>query len=532
MTLATIMVFAVTANLWAVRPPAPPPAPTVDLQKVPAELPFACEPLSLADVLREAAENNPQLESAELDVEIAEASILEALGAFDLTVTANANFSVQEQPQRGSQFAFQRGTRSGGFGFGFERRLETGGQISLTLDTQKARLTQPLDVTNPAGGSQVLQAFSVRPTLSITHPLLQGVGLKVNRAQVHKAELATTSAEADRLDVAQDLARSVVVGYWKVLYAHRNWNNRQRSLDSANRQLQRTEVLVRKGRKSQLDRKAVQQAVAAREAELYKAETAVLDASLELRALMGQRPSSAKTLGVFPVTDPEVQPRDIDIAREVERTLSNHPKIRGAELRIASRQIDEKVAANNRLPRLDAGLSLTPQGRAIDTAGDPTTGAPGSRATWGEAFGNMFDSTGFADWTVQGDITLRWDVRNRQAKGAYQRAERSRKQAEVELEALRQGLEVDVIRAANRVRTASKVMDAAQLSHELARENLEAEETKLQAGRASAYDVLLRLEDADEAATEALRARTDYLEALVELQALNGEILPAYGLEA
>ena len=75
-------------------------------------------------------------------------------------------------------------------------------------------------------------------------------------------------------------------------------------------------------------------------------------------------------------------------------------------------------------------------------------------------------------------------------------------------------------------------MLAAELSHELARENLEAEETKLQAGRASAYDVLLRLEDADEAATEALRARTDYLEALVELQALNGEILPVYGLDA
>lgn len=534
MTGAFFIAWALSGQMVAIQPPPPPPAPSVVETADDGSLPFGCEALSLSDALREAAQNNPQLESVQLDAEIAEAAVLEALGAFDLTLTANTSLSVQETPQRGSQVTFQRGTRSWGLGVGVERKLETGGTVSLSLDTRRARLQQPLDLTNPDAGSQSISAYAVTPTLRLTHPLLRGMGLKVNRAQVHKAKIATTAAEAQTLAVAQDLARSVVVAYWRVLYAHRDWNNRRRSLASAQQQLQRTDLLVRKGRKSKLDSKAVEQAVAQREAAMFRAETALLDASLELRTLMGQRPSSASRLGILPTTDPEVRGRDIDVGAEVERALSSHPALRGAELQIASRQIDTKVATNGRLPQLDAGLSFTPQGRAIDTVANPAAGTPASTASWGEAFGNITQDGGggLADWSVQGQITLRWDVRNRRARGALQQAELGLEQAELALESVRQDLEVQVIRAANRVRTASKVMRAAELSHELAVENLGAEEIKLGAGRATAYDVLLRLDDADEAATEALRARTDYLEALVELQALNGEILPAYGLEA
>lgn len=533
MTVTTLIALALGGPLAVLAPPAP-EAPAAEVAQASEQLPFACEPLSLSDALREAAENNPQLDAVRIDVDIAEAAVLEALGAFDLTVTANTSFSVAETPQRGSQVAFVRGTRSRGAGVGLERKLETGGTVSLSLQTERTRLQQPVDLTNPATGSQMISAYGVTPTLEVSHPLLRGVGLKVNRAQVHKAEIATTAAEAQRLDVAQDLTRSVVVAYWQVLFAQRDWTNRRRSLESAQHQLKRTDVLVRKGRKSKLDSKAVEQAVAEREASLYRAETALLDASLELRKLMGQRASSAKHLGVMPTTDPEVRARDIDIGAEIQRALAANPKLRGVELQIASRRIDERVAANNRLPQLDAGVSFTPRGRAIDTVANPASGERGSSASWGEAFGNVFDPGPgvLADWSVQGQLSLRWDVRNRQAKGAMQQAELGRKRAELDLETLRQDIEVQVIRAANRVRTAGKVMRAAELSHELALENLGAEEIKLSAGRATAYDVLLRLDDADEAATDSLRARTDYLEALVELQALNGEILPAYGLEA
>jgi outer membrane protein TolC len=87
-----------------------------------------------------------------------------------------------------------------------------------------------------------------------------------------------------------------------------------------------------------------------------------------------------------------------------------------------------------------------------------------------------------------------------------------------------------VISAANKLRTTGKMIEVAELSRELAEDNLAAEQTRFDLGRATNYDVLLRLDEVDEASKNSLRAQIDYLEALADLQALTGEILPAYGL--
>jgi outer membrane protein TolC len=101
----------------------------------------------------------------------------------------------------------------------------------------------------------------------------------------------------------------------------------------------------------------------------------------------------------------------------------------------------------------------------------------------------------------------------------------------VQLNQARQTVAAGVIRAANALRTAAKVMDVSQISLELAKENLLAEAARFEVGRSTNYDVLLRLDQVDLAAAQALNAQITYLKALVQLQALNGEILPAYGID-
>jgi outer membrane protein TolC len=74
------------------------------------------------------------------------------------------------------------------------------------------------------------------------------------------------------------------------------------------------------------------------------------------------------------------------------------------------------------------------------------------------------------------------------------------------------------------------VVEVAEVSLDLAIENLEAEQARFDVGRATNFDVLERLDAIDTAAAAALNAQIAYLKALAQLQALNGEILPAYGL--
>jgi outer membrane protein TolC len=497
--------------------------------------PFPSEDLELSEVLKSSINENLALRGNLVDVEINEARVMAALGAYDVFLLAGVNASVSETPRRGSQIVFLTGSRTLGGNVGFRRKLETGGTIQLQFNFNR-RVDNQLNPFNPSVGAFSLSQYVVQPSLTINQPLLQNAGLRVNRADINKAKIAVTQAEALRLVNAQNLVRDIVSSYWDVLFAHRDLANKRRSVELAKQQLDRTNALVAAGRQSPVEAKAVEQALAARESDVLTAENALLDRSLTLRQHMGQEFASRKVLGVLPATDPEVVPREINTQAEIDRALAQNPQLRQLELALASGRIDELVAANRRLPLLDFSASFTPQGRSIDTIPDPSTGSPGTQASWAEAFKNMFNDDPIADglladWTLTGALTLTWDVQNRGPKGNHEVARLNIKKAEINLATSRQQITTGIIRAAYSVRTTAKVMDTAQVSLDLSLQNLAAEQARFEVGRSTNFDVLLRLDEVDKAQAAALSAQVAYLKALVQLQALNGEILPAYGLD-
>lgn len=542
--LALALIFAPeTAPTPAQSPKPASPAETASQAKRPTSLaleqdyepPFASDELTLSAVLEEAARTNLDLTLGEVDIKISEASILASLGAYDLIFTAGLNGQVSESPQRGSQVAFALGSRSLSGNAGLSRKFITGGTISLSLTGTRALSDQPVNFFDASAGATTLAQYSVVPTLQLSHPLLRGAGIKVNRADINKAKIATNQAEAALLITAQGLARDIISAYWDVLFAHRDLANKRRSSKQVQRQLERTNALVAAGRLSPVDAKSVEQAIAAREADVLNAEFALLDTSLTLRTLMGQEFAERDVLGVLPRTDPVVHTRAVNISEEIQQALSANPQIRQLELGLASRRIDEMVAANARLPQLDAAINFTPQGRSVDSLPSPSTGASGSQGSWGEAFRNIFvEDVGrdglIADWTLGGSLSLTWDIRNRGARGRHQISELQVQRTEIQLVQTRQQIAAGVIRAAHSLRTAGKTIEVAQISLDLANDNLVAEEARFQVGRSTNYDVLQRLDEVDTAAADALSAQVNYLKALAALQAFTGEILPAYGL--
>ncbi|HWB78386.1 MAG TPA: TolC family protein [Nannocystaceae bacterium] len=519
--------------------PAVDPLPTIDA-RLPAdyEPPFPSEPLQLSDVLQQALHDNIDLASNAVDVSITEANVLTALGAYDVFLTAGVTGSVAKTPQRGSQFTITTGQRQIGANVGFQRKLETGGTISLRIDVTRQQQDQATNFLNANAASITLSTYRIAPTLTLTHPLLKGAGIKVNRAQIDKAKLAGSQAEATRQVTAQNLIRDLISAYWDVLFAHRDLQNKRNSVELAKRQLERTNALVAAGRLSPVDAKAVEQSLATRESDVITAEYNLLDKSLTLRTAMGQDFAKAHDYGVLPTTDPIVDPRPVNVSAEVDRALKQNPQLRQLDFAIASGRIDEMVAANARLPQLDFSTTFSPQGRSVDKAGNAASGDPGRQGNWGEAFKNFFnerdqiaDKGLLADWQLTGSLSLTWDVQNRTPKGNHQAAKLQIKKAEVNLQKARQTVASSVIRAANSLRTTGKVMDVAQVSVDLAKDNLAAEQARFEVGRSTNYDVLLRLDELDKAQSAALSAQVNYLKALAQLQALNGEILPAYGLD-
>lgn len=501
------------------------------------EPPFELEALTLSESIEIALEDNLDLRQRVVDVEVSEAQVMAAMGAYDVVITAGVRGSFNRQTPRGSAFVFATGSQNLGGYLGVSRALETGGNVSLTLDLDRTLTDQPISFFNPAAGSARLAEYVVAPTLQVTHPLLKGLGIKVNRAQIERARLATSQARATEQQQAQQLVRDLVSAYWDVLYAIRDLENKKKAVELEQQQLERTEAQVSAGRLSAVEAKAVEQSLATRENEVLLAENALLDASMNLRIFLGQDFIDRDVLGIDPKTSPEYfQPRAIDVQKEIEIALQRNPQVRQLELALASKRIDELEAANQRLPQLDFTGSFAPRGRSVDTAPNAQAGLPAEQGGWGEAFRNFISDDVqrdglFADFTVRGQLDLTWNVQNRAARGNHERVMVEVRQAEINLKQTQQTIASSVIRASQSMRTAIKRIDVADLSVELAEDNLEAEQARFDVGRSTNYDVLLRLDELNQAKQEALNARLDYVKALLDLQALNGEILPAYGLD-
>jgi len=535
--------FALTLNLSAPGAPGettPPtsPEPTKGFQGAFDE-PFELEPLMLSEVLSNAIETNIDLRSRVIDVEISETQVLAGLGAYDLIMTAGVRGRLSKVTPRGSAFVFSTGSESLGAYLGFSRALESGGTISLQFDFDRTLTAQPRNFFGAAAassGTVELAEYVVAPTLNISHPLLRGLGLKVNRANIDRARLAASQARANEHLIAQQTVRDVVRAYWDVLYAIRDLENRHKAVDLAERQLELTRAQVAAGRLSAVEAKAVEQSLAVRENEVIVAEDSLLTSSISLRTLMGESLSGGSTLGINPTTAPDYfEPRAIDVDEEIERALANNPQARQLELALASNRIDELEAANQRLPQLDFSGSFNARGRSVDTAAVSETGTPAAQGSWSEAFGNFInEDVGndglFADFTLSGQLDLQWDIRNRTAKANHQRARIQIALAELNLQKTQQALASQVIQAARSMRSALKRIDVSDLSVELSESNLEAERARFSAGTATNYDVLSRIDELNRARQDALNARLDYVRGLLEIQTLNGEILPAYGI--
>jgi len=556
-SLSALLVIAQLAWAPPSQPDSPPPAvegpapsgpvydPNADASTLReqvfgagGELPYQIERLQLSEVLQIAIDENIELQSRVVAIEISEAQVLAATGAFDVVITAGVAAQITRQKPRGSQFLFSTGSRSITGYLGVARPLETGGRISLDINLSRTLTDQPISPFAPELGSATLAQYRIRPTLTFQHPLLRGMGLKVNRAAIDRARLARSSAEADELVYAQNLVRDIISAYWDVLAAQRDLENRRQSVELAKEQLARTEAQVRAGRLAAVEAKAVEQSLAQRETDVLLAENLLLDTSLRLRTLMGQEFAGREILGVEPGTDPveSIRPEPIDVQVEIDRALAANPAVRQLEIALASRRIDEIEAANQRLPQLDFTGTFSPEGRSVDTRPDPSTGEPGSTGSWGEAFrnfgtDNVAEDGLFAEYTVTGALDLTWSVQNRTAKGNHQRVLAEIRQAELNLKSVRQSTATQVISASNKLRSAAKQIELAQISIELAQQNLAAEQARFDVGRSTNYDVLFRIDELLTAQTTLLRAGLDYLRAKAELQALTGEILPAYGLD-
>ena len=469
------------------------------------------QPLTLMQAIEQAVKANPDLRRERIAIDVADAQLEAARGAFDFLLNSNLTFSQRTTPPLNSQDV------QGGFNntldleLGLARQLETGGGVSFGVRNIGSDTNNRLQCGTLAGVATDCTIYSSTVELGFNHPLLRGFGSEIAQANVRRQRVQKDQALLNRQMQAANVVRDVVNTYWGLSYATQDLAIRRSAVELAREQLRVTQAQIDVGRLAPVDAAAVERAIGERMQEVLVSEQELLFRTLELRRLFGQ--GGDPGMQVYGANDaPQANPREVDVAGELSRAIESNPQLRAIHLGMKLTEIDLEVARSTLRPRLDFLGQV---------------GATGRRRELPAAIAQAF---GLDDMTWSAGLQFEMPLENRTAKGQERVARLASERSRLDTGDLEQEIRNQVVRLTSVISTSSKRVDLAKATVGFATQNLEAEKARFSVGRSTNNDVLLRQQELKNTEIQVVRATVDLLVGETSLAALTGEILERYRL--
>ena len=334
-------------------------------------------------------------------------------------------------------------------------------------------------------------------SMNLRQPLLRGAGWDVNMAPLRQARI---SAEVSRLQEEQAVANLVD----QITYAYRNLIQAQERLELARMGLERSrqlldtnQLLIEAGRMAAADIVQTQSDVANQEVALLETERALTASRAQLLSLLALDPNTP----IRAIDTVDVQPVEIDEDTAVAFAMANRTDIQVQKLGLEQVEMSERLARNNRL--WDVSLSAGFDRYSTDSGGRDV----GSH------------SVGLQLNIPLGDFSGRRNVMAAQA---------SVHSAQLRYEGNLERVERQIRDAVAEVASRWRQLEAALRAKDLAARSLELHNERLQAGRASNFEVLSLQSTLRNADAQALSARIAYANALTALDQQLGRTLETW----
>lgn len=475
--------------------------------------------VTLPDLLQLAVREAPALQSARIDVAIAEARIQQTWARHDWLIggqlAVNRATSRFATPTTEGLTAISDATEttvSGGVSL--TRLLSTGGTFSLNAGTSYDKSTSKVTV----GGMRVQDAdedvkiWGASVTGSLTQPLLRGYGSNLYDADERRQTLSRdANVLAARLSAIRTV-QAVISAYWDLVLAERSVAITQASLDLARERLRVTQIGADGGKIPRSEIPAVLQIIATREEDVLTGELNVVARSIDLRRAVGMK-IGAGELALKVATDLDAKDEPLDLGALVDRAYAASPELAQLGKQDASVAIDVMVAENGLLPQLDAALTIGPTG-----TDDTFQGA------WKDLV--KFNSLG-----ISGTLTFQQGLSRDLAKGQIREARENRRKITVTGADVRAQLAQGMATSVAQLELARRRVVLSQRAIDLANENIKIETDRFNLGKSTNFDVLNRQEDLRQAELRKTQALIDGHKAELVIQALTGDILPMYGIK-
>jgi HAE1 family hydrophobic/amphiphilic exporter-1 len=500
--------------------------------------------LTLRDAVTKALENNREIEIERINTQINGFDLQAARGAYDPTLATSVYYQRQTLPVASILAGGENGrlqtTEFTGTTMLTQRLPWQGGRVNVSFDQSRSSNQNLFNALNPQ--------FNSRLAVELTQPLFRNRRIDAERRQLRIASRRLDLSDSLFRQRAIEIIAGVERAYWDLVFARRDAEIKQESVELARTQLEHNERLVKQGALAPADVVSARVEIERRTDEAEAAVEAIQRAENALKGLIlpvgGNEEWNA---ALIPAEQPALRndaPLPIDDAMRL--AFHNRPEMEQYRLRGELNKIDVEYYRDRAKPQIDLitsygtyGLSGTGRSSAnpitesnqalIDRinqlsgfAGLPLLQPVSFGATpdkfiggYGQNLGNLFRNEFRA---FRAGISINLPLRNRTAKAEYGRALAETRRLDAERQRIEQTIGIEVRNALQAVETARRRVEAARNSRENAELQHRSEQRKFDAGQSTNYFVLDRQNALSAARGRELKALTDHTKAVAELQ--------------
>jgi len=463
------------------QPPAP-HGPDLDAQ-----------PIALHEVLAVAVRQAPDLARASLDANAAEGVLVHAGAITDTTLTAGATIDHQRV---GNQTTDVYNSDSATESIALSKLISTGATVGITATTKRTSAA--------VFGTQPFKEVDSELLVSVTQPLLRGIGAGATLAPIRVAQAQRDAATVRADQRARDLVRDIVIAYANLELAWRSLDARRSSLALAEKQQVFTQAAINVEKLPKSEGYSVEEAVATRTQDVIAAELAVWDRSLALRQLAGLE-IRADQIAIRTSAIEQGDPHAPDVGPAIQAAVASNLEL--AALRDSERGAQASVDgfANETLPQLN-----------LTVAGGPV----GSSSTFSSSIDELHNG-----FDVNATLSLTYALSNSLGRGDRMSAHAQLLRAKVDTRQGHDTVAAQVVRFVQQIEAATTSLELGAKAVKLAEMNVEAEQRRLEAGRSSNNEVLRRQDELVNIRLREVSFEAQRVIARAQLEALTGTIL-------
>ena len=439
-------------------------------------------PLSLNEVLAWIDRSHPLLKGAGTEKVAARGKMLKALGAFEPTLindTEVERFISSSNPQKGTQtVGFNDTLVEARHPWGFR------GSAGVRQAIGDAKIP---DLSFGGGNNQVI--------LGGFFPLLRGLMVNPENAELQRSELADPRAEVKISQTRQDLFLAAATQFWDWVSTAKFVDIQRRALNVAEERLKQVEGRAKAGAVAPLDVVEAGQEVQRRREVAIAAQRALEQEQYKLSMFLwdNQAPTIPQVERAPDFPPPTPTPAMEMVQAHKLQAKTDRPEIREVDIEAKINNIDLELAKNNLLPSLDAEAA-------------PARAPEKFVLGLGYRFG----------------LELRIPILQKRSRGEVLEAQAQADRLVLIQRFREQQVAVDVDNALSAIERAKERVAAATESLRMAKTLEEGERFRFSLGATSVLFVNLRERNSVDSENQLVRAKADYQKALALYQWATG----------